>query len=88
MGKLKRQVEKANRTLSSQASTNLDFESFEGGNNNNNNFLETLTRATFEGIKMDVFQTMRKLVEQVLKDANVKETSMMHDNLGSVHCAY
>ena len=32
MGKLKREVEKAKRTLSSQASTKLEIESFEAGN--------------------------------------------------------
>ncbi len=32
MGKLKREVEKAKRTLSSQQSTCLEIESFEGGN--------------------------------------------------------
>src|SRR5277367_6933715 len=31
MGKLKREVEKAKRTLSSQQSTRLEIESFEGG---------------------------------------------------------
>jgi heat shock protein 5 len=32
MGKLKREVEKAKRTLSSQMSTKIDIEAFEGGN--------------------------------------------------------
>lgn len=32
MGKLKREVEKAKRTLSSQMSTKIEIEAFEGGN--------------------------------------------------------
>jgi len=69
MGKLKREVEKAKRTLSSQQSTRLEIESFEGGND----FSETLTRAKFEEINMDLFRKTMKPVEQVLKDAGVKK---------------
>ena len=69
MGKLKREVEKAKRTLSSQQSTRLEIESFEGGND----FSETLTRAKFEELNMDLFRKTMKPVEQVLKDANVKK---------------
>ncbi|EJD45209.1 78 kDa glucose-regulated protein precursor [Auricularia subglabra TFB-10046 SS5] len=69
MGKLKREVEKAKRTLSSQMSTKLEIESFEGGND----FSETLTRAKFEEINMDLFRKTMKPVEQVLKDAGVKK---------------
>ncbi|KAF8335910.1 heat shock protein 70 [Cantharellus anzutake] len=69
LGKLKREVEKAKRTLSSQMSTKLDIESFEGGND----FSETLTRAKFEELNMDLFRKTLKPVEQVLKDAGVKK---------------
>ncbi|KLO16668.1 heat shock protein 70 [Schizopora paradoxa] len=69
MGKLKREVEKAKRTLSSQQSTRLEIESFENGND----FSETLTRAKFEELNMDLFRKTMKPVEQVLKDANVKK---------------
>jgi endoplasmic reticulum chaperone BiP len=41
LGKLKHEVEKAKRTLSSQRSTRIETESFENGND----FSETLTRA-------------------------------------------
>ena len=34
---------------------------------------ETLTRAKFEGLNMDLFRKTMKPIEQVLKDANVKE---------------
>ncbi|KAJ6619031.1 heat shock protein 70 family [Mycena sp. CBHHK59/15] len=69
LGKLKREVEKAKRTLSSQQSTRIEIESFEDGND----FSETLTRAKFEELNMDLFRQTMKPVEQVLKDANVKK---------------
>ncbi|ESK85627.1 hsp70 chaperone [Moniliophthora roreri MCA 2997] len=69
IGKLKREVEKAKRTLSTQQSTKLEIESFEDGND----FSETLTRAKFEELNMDLFRKTMKPVEQVLKDAGVKK---------------
>ena len=69
LGKLKREVEKAKRTLSSQQSTRVEIESFESGND----FSEMLTRAKFEELNMDLFRRTMKPVEQVLKDANVKK---------------
>ncbi|OBZ74374.1 glucose-regulated [Grifola frondosa] len=69
LGKLKREVEKAKRTLSSQQSTRIEIESFEDGND----FSETLTRAKFEELNMDLFRKTMKPVEQVLKDANLKK---------------
>ncbi|KAF8070336.1 heat shock protein 70 [Lyophyllum atratum] len=67
MGKLKKAVENAKRTLSTQQSTRIEIESFEGGND----FSETLTRAKFEELNMDLFRKTMKPVEQVLKDAQV-----------------
>jgi heat shock protein 5 len=69
MGKLKREVEKAKRTLSSQQSTKIEIESFEDGND----FSETLTRAKFEELNMELFRKTMKPVEQVIKDAGVKK---------------
>ncbi|KAJ7078855.1 heat shock protein 70 family [Mycena belliarum] len=69
LGKLKREVEKAKRTLSNQQSTRLEIESFEGGHD----FSETLTRAKFEEINMDLFRKTMKPVERVLKDAGIKK---------------
>ncbi|KAG8982841.1 ATPase with role in protein import into the ER, partial [Tulasnella sp. 427] len=69
LGKLKREVEKAKRTLSSQMSTKLEIESFEGGND----FSETLTRAKFEELNNDLFRKTLKPVEQVLKDSGMKK---------------
>jgi heat shock protein 5 len=72
MGKLKREVEKAKRTLSSQMSTRIEIEAFHNGKD----FSETLTRAKFEELNMDLFRKTLKPVEQVLKDAKVKKTEI------------
>ncbi|KAK4058467.1 ATPase with role in protein import into the ER [Microbotryomycetes sp. JL221] len=69
MGKLKREVERAKRTLSSQMSVKIEIESFFDGED----FSETLTRAKFEELNMDLFRKTMKPVEQVLKDANFKK---------------
>ena len=69
LGKLKREVEEAKMTLSSQQSTRIEIESFEDGND----FSETLTRVKFEELNMDLFRKTTKSVEQILKDASVKK---------------
>jgi len=69
MGKLKKAVENAKRTLSSQQSTKIEIESFENGND----FSETLTRAKFEELNIELFKKTMKPVEQVLKDAGVSK---------------
>ncbi|RAL62592.1 hypothetical protein DID88_004440 [Monilinia fructigena] len=72
MGKLKREAEKAKRTLSSQKTTRIEIEAFHNGND----FSETLTRAKFEELNMDLFKKTLKPVEQVLKDAKVKKAEV------------
>ena len=72
MGKLKREVERAKRTLSSQMSTRIEIEAFHGGKD----FSETLTRAKFEELNMDLFKKTLKPVEQVLKDAKAKKSDI------------
>ncbi|KAI7430064.1 78 kDa glucose-regulated, partial [Hortaea werneckii] len=72
MGKLKREVEKAKRTLSSQMSTKIEIEAFHDGND----FSETLTRAKFEELNNDLFKKTLKPVEQVLKDAKMKKSDI------------
>ena len=72
MGKLKREVEKAKRTLSSQMSTRIEIEAFHNGKD----FSETLTRAKFEELNVDLFKKTLKPVEQVLKDAKVKKNEI------------
>ncbi|CAN6673216.1 endoplasmic reticulum chaperone BiP [Trichomonascus vanleenenianus] len=72
ISKLKREVEKAKRTLSSQMSTRIEIDSFYNGID----FSETLTRAKFEELNMDLFKRTLKPVEQVLKDADVKKSEI------------
>ncbi|OIW24884.1 heat shock protein 70 [Coniochaeta ligniaria NRRL 30616] len=72
MGKLKREAEKAKRTLSSQKTTRIEIESFFDGKD----FSETLSRAKFEELNMDLFKKTLKPVEQVLKDAKVKKAEV------------
>ncbi|KAI8460432.1 glucose-regulated protein [Phakopsora pachyrhizi] len=72
MGKLKRDVEKIKRTLSSQQSARIEIESFHNGKD----LSETLTRAKFEELNIDLFRKTMKPVEQVLKDANVKKDAI------------
>jgi len=69
MGKLKREVEKAKRTLSSQMSTRIEIEAFHQGKD----FSESLTRAKFEELNNDLFKKTLKPVEQVLKDAKMSK---------------
>lgn len=72
MGKLKREAEKAKRTLSSQKSTRIEIEAFFDGKD----FSETLTQAKFEELNNDLFKKTLKPVEQVLKDAKVKKNEI------------
>ncbi|KAM3419479.1 hypothetical protein BST61_g5404 [Cercospora zeina] len=72
MGKLKREVEKAKRSLSSQMSTKIEIEAFHEGTD----FSETLTRAKFEELNNDLFKKTLKPVEQVLKDAKLKKSDI------------
>jgi len=69
LGKLKLQVEKAKRTLSSHERTRIEIKNFEQGND----FSKTLTRAKFEELNVDLFKKTMKPVQQVLNDANVKK---------------
>ncbi|THU95316.1 heat shock protein 70 [Dendrothele bispora CBS 962.96] len=72
MGKLKKEVEKAKRTLSNQQSARIEIESFDGGRD----FSETLTRAKFEELNADLFRKTMKPVERVLKDAGVSKNEV------------
>ncbi|KAE9408582.1 heat shock protein 70 [Gymnopus androsaceus JB14] len=69
MGKLKKEVEIAKRTLSTQQSARIEIESFVNGLD----FSETLTRAKFEELNADLFRRTMKPVEQVLKDAGLRK---------------
>jgi len=70
--KLRREVEKAKRTLSSQHQARIEIESFYDGED----FSETLTRAKFEELNMDLFRSTMKPVQKVLEDADLTKSEI------------
>lgn len=82
LGKLKLEVEQAKRTLSSQQTARIKIENIEEGND----FSETLTRAKFEELNMDLFRKTMTPVRQVLKDANVKKGDIDDVSSRFHHC--
>ena len=70
--KLRREVEKAKRTLSSQFNTRIEIEGFFDGED----FSETLTRARFEELNIDLFRNTLKPVQKVLEDSGLKKTDI------------
>ncbi|CAF0809407.1 unnamed protein product [Rotaria sp. Silwood1] len=66
--KLRREVEKAKRILSSEHETRIEIESFV----HNQDFNEKLTRAKFEELNIDLFRSTMAPVRQVLKDAKLE----------------
>eukprot|EP00056_Hartaetosiga_gracilis_P002842 m.57141 g.57141 ORF g.57141 m.57141 type:complete len:656 (-) comp11217_c0_seq1:218-2185(-) len=69
MQKLRREVEKAKRALSSQHQTRIEIESFFEGED----FSETLTRARFEELNMDLFRSTLEPVRKVMEDADMEK---------------
>jgi len=67
--KLRREVEKAKRALSVQHQVKVEVESLIDGED----FSETLTRAKFEELNMDLFRGTLKPVQKVLEDADLKK---------------
>jgi len=67
--KLRREVEKAKRALSSQHQARIEIESFFDGAD----FSETLTRAKFEELNMDLFRSTMVPVKKVLEDADLSK---------------
>lgn len=67
--KLRREVEKAKRTLSTQHQARIEIESFHDGDD----FNEVLTRAKFEELNADLFKSTLKPVQKVLEDAALKK---------------
>ncbi|VDL71562.1 unnamed protein product [Nippostrongylus brasiliensis] len=67
--KLRREVEKAKRALSTQHQTKVEVESIMDGED----FSETLTRAKFEELNMDLFRATLKPVQKVLEDSDLKK---------------
>jgi heat shock protein 5 len=70
--KLRREVEKAKRALSSQHQTRIEIESFFDGED----FSETLTRARFEELNMDLFRNTLKPLQKVIDDSGMKKTEI------------
>jgi len=70
--KLRREVEKAKRTLSTQFTTRIEIEAFFDGED----FAETLTRARFEELNIDLFRNTLKPVQKVLEDSGLKKTEI------------
>merc|ERR1719251_789292 len=72
LAKLRREVEKAKKTLSAQYQVRIDIENFAEGID----FAETLTRARFEELNSDIFRKTLKPVQIVLKDSGLKKTQI------------
>lgn len=70
--KLKGEVEKAKRELSSKPQTKIEIENLVEGVD----FSETLTRARFEELCSDLFKKTLKPVEQALKDSGRKKSEI------------
>ncbi|KAJ8355353.1 hypothetical protein AAFF_G00062540 [Aldrovandia affinis] len=70
--KLRREVEKAKRVLSDQHQARIEIEAFFEGED----FSETLTRATFEELNMDLFRSTMKPVQKVLEDSDLKKADI------------
>lgn len=72
LAKLRREIEKAKRALSTSTQVKLEIESlFEGVD-----FSETLTRARFEELNSDLFRKTLVPLAQVIKDAGLKKTDI------------
>lgn len=67
--KLRREVEKAKRALSSSHQIRIEIESFFEGED----FSETLTRAKFEELNMDLFKSTMKPVQKVIEDSGLQK---------------
>ena len=69
IAKLRREVEKAKRALSSTTQVRIEIENFINGID----FTETLTRARFEELNNDLFRKTLKPLEIALKDGGMKK---------------
>lgn len=70
--KLRREVEKAKRSLSSAHQARVEVESLIDGED----FSETITRARFEELNMDLFKKTMKPVQQVMDDADMTKAEI------------
>jgi heat shock protein 5 len=72
IAKLRREVEKAKRSLSSVHQVKVEIESLIDGED----FAETLTRARFEELNNDLFRKTLEPVKKVLKDSGLKKSDI------------
>eukprot|EP00455_Lapot_gusevi_P035731 TRINITY_DN395_c0_g1_i5.p1 TRINITY_DN395_c0_g1~~TRINITY_DN395_c0_g1_i5.p1 ORF type:complete len:672 (-),score=337.66 TRINITY_DN395_c0_g1_i5:174-2189(-) len=72
LAKLRREVEKAKRALSSQTQVKVEVEALAEGFD----LSETLTRAKFEELNIDLFRKTLNPVAAVLKDAGLKKNEI------------
>jgi len=72
VAKLRREVEKAKRALSSATQVKIEIENFADGLD----FSETLTRARFEELNNDLFRKTLEPLKTVLKDSGMKKTDI------------
>lgn len=70
--KLRREVEKAKRALSSAHQAKIEIESFFDGED----FSETLTRAKFEELNMDLFRSCMDPVRKVIDDGDIAKNEI------------
>eukprot|EP01120_Amphizonella_sp_Union-15-10_P016725 TRINITY_DN897_c0_g2_i2.p1 TRINITY_DN897_c0_g2~~TRINITY_DN897_c0_g2_i2.p1 ORF type:complete len:701 (-),score=218.44 TRINITY_DN897_c0_g2_i2:56-2035(-) len=70
--KLRREVEKAKKVLSSQHQARIEIESFFDGED----FSQTLSRARFEELNLDLFKKTLGPVQKVLEDAKLKKSDI------------
>lgn len=70
--KLRREAERAKRTLSQQHQAKIEIESFCQGED----LVETLTRAKFEELNMDLFKKTLKPVQIALDDAKLSKSDI------------
>lgn len=69
MSKLRTECERAKRVLSSRAETKIEIENFFDGED----LVQTLTRARFEELNIDLFKKTLKPVQTVLTDSKLKK---------------
>merc|ERR1712153_181556 len=70
--KLRREVERAKRALSSTAAARIEIEALFDGTD----FSETLTRARFEELNMDLFKKTLGPVKKVMEDGDLKKNEV------------
>jgi len=70
--KLRREVEKTKRALSTAHQARVEVESLFDGED----FSETLTRAKFEELNLDLFKSTLKPVKQVIDDSGLKKSEI------------